>query len=126
LLANVPLTDADRAKILKGELVTTTAPESSEHELVAVIVFLTKRSPRDVVGVFRAQRFKKDPQVTAFGRIKGDGSLGDFKGVALKPNTVQAVQEYLNAKPGAELNLSAARAESHACRTAIPAGRNPK
>ncbi len=109
LLAEVPLSDADRATILKGDLLTTTAPESSERELVTVMVFLTKRSPSDVVGVFRAaQGYKKDPQVTAFGRIKGDGSLGDFKGVVLKPNTSQAVQQYLNAKPGAELNLSTA------------------
>lgn len=109
LLANVPLTDADRAKILKGELLTTTAPESSERELVTVIVFLTKRSPSDVVGVFRAaEGYKKDPQVTAFGPIKGTGSLEDFKGVVLEPNTSRAVQQYLNAKPGPKLNLSAA------------------
>ena len=47
-----------------------------------------------------------DPSVTAFARIRGDGSLRDFARLKLEPNADKMVQAYLDAKPGDVLNLS--------------------
>jgi hypothetical protein len=47
-----------------------------------------------------------DPDVTAWSRIDGVGTLGDFAKLQLAPNTDAMVQAYLKAAPGDTLNLS--------------------
>jgi len=106
VLASLPFSDGEKQQILQGDLVTAAAKESSERELAVAMAFLVKQPPADVVGLFRAAGgLKTDPMISGHGQIKGEGSADDFKGLVLKPEGEKAARRYLDAKPGADLNL---------------------
>jgi hypothetical protein len=117
--------DADEKKrVLAGELVTSERPgtmEASDRELAVGMAFLLRRPPATVVSHFLEQRdYSVDPDLTAFGEIRGDGSLEAFAKLALRPNGAAMTQAYLEAAPGTDLNLH--RSEIDAFRALASSG----
>ena len=109
VLAALPFSAAEKQHIVGGDVVTTSAKESSERELAVAMAFLVQQPPADLVGEFRAAGgLKTDRIISGYGEITGDGSLDDFKGLTLLPDREQATQRYLDAKPGEEWNLDTA------------------
>ena len=108
VLAELPLTDAERQKILEGDLVTTTTRDSaSERELAVTMVFLIADPPSDLAAKFQgASDYANEKSVTAYGELHGDGSLADLKALHLAPAAVAETRHFVDAEPGLDLNLS--------------------
>lgn len=106
LLADLPLSESERQRVLRGELVTRDAREGFDRELAVSMTFLI-RAPRERVvqvlseaGVARA-----NPETTAYGEVLGNGALDNFANLRLMPNGAAETRRYLAAHPGETLNL---------------------
>jgi hypothetical protein len=108
LLDEFGFTAEQKERIFSGEIVTSEAVnDSSERELAIRMAFLVRQPTSAVVDNFFAQAdLSADPDVTAWGRIDGPGTLEDFAKLSLTPNTDASVKSYLAAEPGSTLNLS--------------------
>jgi len=107
LLADMPLSDDEKKKVMAGELVTIglTNP-TSDRELGVGIAFLIKTPPEGLVDEFaRGVGYEEDEMATAFGVMTPDATVADLADVHLAPNTAKATQLYLDAAPGDTLNL---------------------
>jgi len=108
LMADFAFSADDVQRVRKGELVKTTAKETSERELAVVMVFLVHAPAQTLVSAFEVGKgFRNDPQVQSATEIRGEGTLDDFKAVVLQPGGDKETQRYLAAAPGDSLNLSA-------------------
>ncbi len=108
LLQALPLSDGERADVLKGEIVRFTTKEGSDRELALGAVLLVRKVPENLVPLWReAVVFKLIGAVTAFGEISDKATVGDFAGVKLQPNGEEEAKRYLEAEPGDKLNLDA-------------------
>lgn len=106
LLQNLPLSDGERADVLKGEIVRFTTQEGSDRELALGAVLLVPKVPENLVPLWReAVVFKLVGAVTAFGEIADKAAVGDFAEVKLQPNGEEEAKRYLEAEPGDTLNL---------------------
>lgn len=106
LLQALPLSDGERADVLKGEIVRWTTQEGSDRELALGAVLLVGKVPENLVPLWReAVIFKLVGAVTAFGEISDKATVGDFAGVKLQPNGEEEAKRYLEAEPGDTLNL---------------------
>jgi hypothetical protein len=107
VLQELQISDRDRQQIREGQIVTWTAKEGSDRELALGMALLVKTSAENLVELFReATAFKAESViVTAYGKIAGDGKLADFTGLKLEPNGEKEARQYLEAKPGDDLNL---------------------
>ena len=109
VMADFSFSPDDVQRVRKGELVKTTTKETTERELAAVMVFLVKAPPKELLSSFEIGKgFKSDPQVQSATEIKGEGTVDDFKSVVLQPGGDKETQRYLDAEPGDTLNLSTA------------------
>ncbi len=98
--------DAQMEAVRKGEIVKVTASETEESGLPVGLIMLARRSPERIIEYVReAPIYKAIPMITAYGEIKGKGTLADFAGVKLEPNGVEEAGRYLKAAPGEEINL---------------------
>ena len=98
--------DAQMEAVRKGEIVKVIASETEESGLPVGLIMLARRSPERIIEYVReAPIYKAIPMITAYGEIKGKGTLADFAGVKLEPNGVEEAGRYLKAAPGEELNL---------------------
>jgi hypothetical protein len=108
IMKELHLSDRDQAKVRQGDIVDWSPTEGSDRELALGMVFLVKRKPEDLFGIYREAIVLKEVSViTAHGRITGEGKMADLVGVALQPNPEKEAKRYLNAEPGDELNLDA-------------------
>ncbi len=108
LMADFAFSKDDVQRVRNGELVKTTTKETSDREIAAVMVFLVKAPPKQLLAAFEVgSGFRNDPQVQSATEISGDGTLDDFKAVVLQPGGDKETGRYLNAAPGDTLNLSA-------------------
>ena len=106
LLKALPLSDGERADVLKGEIVRFTTEEGSDRELALGAVLLVPKTPENLLPLWReAVVFKLVGAVTAFGEIPDKATVGDFAGVKLQPNGDDEAKRYLEAEPGDALNL---------------------
>jgi len=110
VLAKLPFSDAERKKILAGELVTTASKEqTSDRELAVTMAFLIAKPPPDLAGMFqKAVGYDTDKGVTARGELRGDGSLADLQALRLQPKGDAEARRFADAKGGDDLNLSSA------------------
>lgn len=109
LMADFPFSKDDVQRVRDGELVKTTAKETSDKELAVVMVFLAKAPVQKLITFFEVGRgFRNDPNVQWTTEISSAGTLDDFKGVVLDPGGDKETQRYLSAAPGDTLNLSIA------------------
>jgi len=108
VMKDLQLSDSDRARVRKGEIVDWSPPEGSDRELALGMVFLVKAKKEDLFETYRKAMVLRDVSViTAHGTITGEGTMADLAGVALQPNAEKEAKRYLNAEPGDELNLDA-------------------
>jgi len=106
LLKALPLSDGERADVLKGEIVRWTTQEGSDRELALGAVLLVRKVPENLVPLWRkAVIFKLVGAVTAFGEISDKATVSDFAGLKLEPNGEEEAKRYLEAEPGDTLNL---------------------
>jgi hypothetical protein len=107
LMADFAFSKDDVQRVRNGELVNTSAKETSDRELAVVMVFLVKTPVQKLIASLKGgPSSRNDPQVQAVTPIKGEGTLDDFKAVVLQPGGDKEAQRYLNAAPGDTLNLS--------------------
>jgi hypothetical protein len=107
LMADFNFSKDDVQRVRSGELVDTSAKETSDRELAVVMVFLVKAPVQKLIAFLKeGPSPRNDPQVQAVTEIKGEGTLDDFKAVVLKPGGDKETQRYLDAAPGDKLNLS--------------------
>jgi hypothetical protein len=115
LMAGFDFSKDDVQKVRNGELVKTTAKETSERELAAVMVFLVKAPVQELLASLKSGPNKRnDPQVQAVSEISAEGTFVDPKVVTLQPGGDKETKRYLSAEPGDTLNLSAAEIASFA------------
>jgi hypothetical protein len=108
LFADLPLTDGERQRVLRGEMVTRTVEPPADRDLVVSLTFLTK-APRSriVHQLSETGLAHANPQVTAFGEIQGYGTVEDFQGVELGPHGQEEAQRYVGVRGSETLNLAA-------------------
>lgn len=98
----------EQERVLRGEIITSTAHETSERDLALTIAFAIQHPPADVLDLFRnAIGYEMDPSYTAFGRVSGPGTLDDFAGVRLTAAGGDEAHRDLAAAGGGQLNLGA-------------------
>ena len=110
VLAQLPFSEGERKRILAGELVTTASKETtSDRELAITMAFLVDNPPSDLAAMFeKGSTYEAKPNVTAYGELRGDGSLADLQTLRLAPNGDKEAQRFAAAKAGDDLNLSSA------------------
>ena len=92
-----------KKQILAGEFVTGKIESVSDRDLAISMGFLVKVPPNDLAKeVVGGSLLKANTQIKTHGEISGDGSLKDFEALKLSE-----ADDYLNAKPGDKINLSA-------------------
>jgi len=115
-LQELQISDPDRQRIRKGEIVTWTTTEGSDRELALGMALLVKTKAENLTDLFReAATFMNIKVITAFGKIGNigfgaigdEGTLADFAGVMLAPNGEKEARRYLEVEPGDDLNLDA-------------------
>lgn len=105
ILADFKISEADKQRVLKGELVSAVIAEVSERDLSNSFVFLVKATPEELAKqLVEGQLTSGDPQVKSFGILHGDGSPADMSGLTLSEAQAQA---FAKVKRGSALNLAA-------------------
>lgn len=99
--------DADaKKKVLAGEFVRVDAKPSTDREISVSMAFLVTKPPKAFIqDVHKGMLMDVDPDAKAHGYIEGAPSVEQLAGVKLSSDEAKA---YLKAKPGGDLNLSAA------------------
>lgn len=109
ILGILPLSDNDKQRVLKGEIIKWTTTEADDRELAVGIAMLINAPPEKIAELFRSAGGDKLDKlieaVTAHGKINGKGSLADFANMVLEPNGDKETARYLEAEPGDTLNL---------------------
>jgi hypothetical protein len=104
--ANFP--DADKQRILAGEMISGEVKAVSDRDLSLSLAFIVKISPDDLANeVLAGNLSKSDEQLTARGTISRAGSAADFAGVHLDPGGSAVAKAYISATAGDKLNLAA-------------------
>ena len=106
IMTALPLSDAQKQQVLKGEVVKWTTMEAGERELAVGIIMLMKGKPAKAAQLFRgAAGYKLIDAVTAHGLISGKATEADFTDMVLDPNGKKEAARYLDAQPGDDHNL---------------------
>jgi hypothetical protein len=105
VLTDMHLSAADQRRVLGGEFVTGEVPPVSERDLSFGIAFLVKSSPAVLdERVMSGDLVTADPQVQAWGELKGIGDLADFSRVEITSDEARALS---SARPEGFFNFSA-------------------
>jgi len=94
------------SQVANGRFVQVTLPTSSERDLSVGIAFLVaNRAPDDLARTVREEErvLRADPNMIAYGRLEGDGSLSQFEKLRLTPAQTKA---YAEVAPGDRVNVS--------------------
>jgi hypothetical protein len=113
VLSELGFSASDQQEVKGGGFVTTTLKPTSDREITAAMAFLVTTPPSKLIEQARHDvLLHTDPNTIASGKVHAKESAADFEGVTLTPNAKQRAALYLAAKPGDELNLSAAEIEA--------------
>ena len=116
LLTELGLSKAEIDQIEAGTIVRHDVTPASDRELTVGLAFKLPQSPTELVGRMKSDLLDQvDPTVSEFGVIAGAsasasasaGSLDDFSRLTFKDDADKRAKGFLQAKPGADLNLSA-------------------
>ena len=109
LLSSLGFSQDEIQQVMAGQIVRGDSMKAaSDRELVAGMAFLVKDTPKDFVAKLKSGiAAKVDPQTISTGTFSGAGSPADVAKVSLDPNASSRAQQYVNASPGGDLNLSA-------------------
>jgi hypothetical protein len=112
-LGDIGLSPDQVAQVEAGSMVTLTIQPSTERELVTAFAFLVKAAPKALVSEMKTGAIDRmDPNTIAFAMIEGPPTLASFAKLTLDPGGSKRAQAYVNARPGGDLNLSAAEIAS--------------
>jgi len=107
VLAAANFSDADKQRILAGEMISGEVMAVSDRDLSISLAFIVKIAPDDLAReVFAGNLSKSDEQLTACSTISQPGSAADFAGVHLDPGGSAVAKTYINATAGDKLNLA--------------------
>ncbi len=106
-------------QVLAGTLVTTTTKPTTDRELTVALAFLVKVPPAKLMEELRGGLLlATDPNSKHHGAFDGEGNLAQLASLEISPDQRKA---YSNAKPGEDLNLSAAEIEAFQALSGQPA-----
>ena len=106
VLETLGLPGSAKQKVLAGEFAQVDLPSSSERDLTVGLAFLVDASSPDFDReLIRTRLLSQMKPTMAYGRLDGDASATDFAALEL---TAEEKRLFLAAKPGDQLNLSAA------------------
>lgn len=110
LLAELGVGSAEIERAKKGEFIQLTGKSSNERELTAGFAFLIKGlTPTELVKQLQAGELDRvDPNTLAVQALSSEPRPEDFAKLTLKPDPAAQAKAFLAAKPGGDLNLSAA------------------
>ena len=109
VLATIGFSSDAKQPVLDGKFVTTGLEPTSERELAMAIAFVVSEPPAALIEDAKQNLVAGvDPDTIARGAISAGASLDDFKGVSFGSDAAKQAKAFLAAKPGEDLNLSAA------------------
>jgi hypothetical protein len=109
VLAAANFSEADKQRILAGEMISGEVKAVSDRDLSLSLAFIVKIAPDDLAKeVFAGNLSASDEQLTARGAISRVGRAADFAGVHLDPGGSAVAKTYVNAAAGDTLNLATA------------------
>lgn len=107
LLGDLGLSPDEIAEVESGKIVRQTSKPASERELVASMAFEVPVTPSELVKSSEGRLLDKvDPNMIAFGVVSDPATLADFAKLTLAPDAKSRAKDYLDAKPGGDVNLS--------------------
>lgn len=107
LLATIGLDASQVEQVMAGQMVRGAIKPASDRELVAAMAFEVKAPPAELVAdIKRGIGNEVDPDMIAWGNIKGASGTGDFAKLSFGADAKKRADEYVNAKAGGSLNLS--------------------
>ncbi len=102
----LPFSDSEKKRILKGELVTTKIKETSDRELATGMAFWIKITPAELNKLFLKGAYMDLPEpVKMHGVLPANASIKDFSSAVFSASETDEIQRYLNAAPGNDLNM---------------------
>jgi hypothetical protein len=112
------LSPEQRRRLLAGETITYSVPETSDIELGAgVAMYLPVPLARVAEVLTSSELVLRDQNITAWGPIAVDATPAALQGFTLVSGELEEAQEVLDATPGTRFNLSTAEIEAfHAAR----------
>jgi hypothetical protein len=110
LLSELGVESAEIEKAKTGAFLHLESEPSNERELTASFAFLVKGlTPTELVRQLRQGELDRvDPNTIAVEVMTGEPRAEDFATLALEPDPAGRAKAYLSARPGGDLNLSAA------------------
>jgi hypothetical protein len=109
ILQVLGFSEAEQSRVAAGEFVGGKIESTSDRDLVAAYAFQVPGPPSRVSRALQEQLdARTDPDTIASGTIAISPTLESFADLTLAPDTASRVRAYLQAKPGWDLNLSAA------------------
>lgn len=103
-LAGLPISDAQKAALASGAVVTAEPKGTNERELSFALGVLVKRPAAQIVDeAMQGSMIALNPDVVAHGDL-ASGAAGELAGLRLA--SPDAAKEWVEAKPGSKLNLS--------------------
>lgn len=107
VLAEMPVSDIDRERILNGEIVSWSASEGSDRELAFGMVLRVKATTAELVELYhRAILFRVIPGVWGYGKLTSADGMEELARLRLKPDAEKEAARYFREEPGGELNLA--------------------
>ena len=107
VLIETPFSAKHVEQVLDGEISATKVVPVSKSELAqGVACLVTSDRLKNIDTLEGATWLGPEKLFLASGRIPADASVADFKDVQLNPEYMDEIAEYLEAKPGVDLNLS--------------------
>jgi hypothetical protein len=104
-----PFSSKDRDLVKNGQTVSTELIKVADRELAIGVACLIKEDGRDILQTFRAERSLLTPEfLRTSGQIGAGATVAALQEVSLGDSAAEEAQNYLQAKPGVGLNLSAA------------------
>ncbi|MCK5190197.1 MAG: hypothetical protein KAR12_09110, partial [Methylococcales bacterium] len=100
----LPFSEEEKQKILQGEVIKTLPDETADDELAVGVAFMVRNKPENISQNFLGGKTIDQPSAIISHHIIS--SEADFKGLGLKADEQDEIDEFLNASPGDGLNLS--------------------
>jgi hypothetical protein len=127
VLIETPFSAKHVKQVLKGEIATTKVVPVSKTELAQGVGCLISNATLEKLDALEGITWLgPDKLFLASGQIPADPILADFKDARLYPQYEDEIQEYVDAKPGVDLNLSLSEiADFNKLETSVSEGQRP-
>ena len=107
LLTNLGFSSDQIGQVMSGQIVRGAISPASDRELVAAMAFMVKQTPAQLIPDVKAGVGNKvDESMKGFGTFTGAGSVTDMAKLTFGSDAQKRANQYLQASPGGDLNLS--------------------